>query len=545
MKRKCIFSIVLCVGMFAGILSGCDGIGGESTNDPDNLAVQEIIAQADNRRQEILGSVTTITKSDKHILGESYTGTAYYISNSGNDNNDGLSPDTAFATPDALKKVSLSYGDAVFFERGGLWRTAKIPYNAVETAGITYSAYGDGDKPKLYASCENGSGAEKWSLVSEDKTGKKVWIYYRDMTEVGAMVCNNEILIHRDIAWWDGSNYYAMNERKPSQDLYDATTMLPDLYCFPALNYTTVFDQARDTGDRLFWSWDEQLGELVYAMGKLYLRSDAGNPGELYDSIEFIQPYPLVDGCAPNTVFDNLSVCFSTIGLAVYGEGVIQNCEVGWSGGEVQGYITPHDSGDVRTTLNYESYGRCGGCSGCGGSNNIIRNNYIHHSYQEGTGMETLIGEPSMTGNVIQGNLIENCVQAILVCNWDMEVDPEHIFRDCLVEENIVLHTGEENMLNYDWEVKESSNSFALQGGPCGNENFIVRNNVFAFAKGALVCIDTFSEEHSRIFSGNTYVQAKGGTGIRLANSDRYLPLTQKNVQEYLGDDSATIISLD
>lgn len=544
MKARKIICLLLGTVFALCVMAGCSAA--PASTDPEVSAeVEAIYAAAEERKNAILNSLTTIVKADEYIMGETYSGTAYYVSNNGSDENDGLSPDTPFATVDVFNDIELQYGDAIFFERGSMWRTVELPWSIRGTEGITISAYGEGEKPKLYASCENGSGAEKWSLAFENNKGKKVWVYYRDMTEVGGIICNNDIIIKRDVAWWDGSKYYALNELNPSSKLYDATTMLPDMYCFPALDYTVVFNRTRDTGDRIFWNWNEQMGKLEYATGKLFLRCDAGNPGELYDSIEFIQPYPLVDGCAPNTVFDNLNVCFSTIGLAVYGSGIIQNCEIGWSGGEVQGYITQYDQGDVRTTLNYKSYGRCGGCSGCGGNENIIRNNYIHHSYQEGTGMETLIGEPSMTGNIIQGNLIDNCNQAILVCNWDMEVDPSHIFRDCLVENNIVLHTGEENMLNYAWEVDASANSLSLQGGPCANENFIIRKNIFAFAEGALVSIDTFSEEYSRIFSGNTYIQHKGNTGIKLHNLGIGVALTQENVQKYLGDESATIISID
>ena len=84
--------------------------------------VQQILSQADQRRESIRNSETTIVKSNVFIKGETYTGTAYYVSNNGSDRNNGRSPRNAFATPAALERVNLKYGDAVFFERGSVWR---------------------------------------------------------------------------------------------------------------------------------------------------------------------------------------------------------------------------------------------------------------------------------------------------------------------------------------------------------------------------------------------------------------------------------------
>lgn len=79
---------------------------------------QALAAEADARKQEIWNSQTTIVKSNEYVQGETYTGTAYYVSNNGDDSNDGLSPETPFATMERLNKIRFSFGDAVFFERG-------------------------------------------------------------------------------------------------------------------------------------------------------------------------------------------------------------------------------------------------------------------------------------------------------------------------------------------------------------------------------------------------------------------------------------------
>ena len=87
-------------------------------------------------------------------------GTAYYVSNDGNDENNGLSPQTAWATLQKVNSARFSRGDGVYFERGGTWRGQLWAQE-----GVIYSAYGEGAKPNIFASPENGADASKWSLL--------------------------------------------------------------------------------------------------------------------------------------------------------------------------------------------------------------------------------------------------------------------------------------------------------------------------------------------------------------------------------------------
>lgn len=69
---------------------------------------KEILEQAEEHRQAILNSETQIE----------YTGTAYYLSNDGDDSADGTSPETAWATIGRLNSAQMQKGDAVFFPAG-------------------------------------------------------------------------------------------------------------------------------------------------------------------------------------------------------------------------------------------------------------------------------------------------------------------------------------------------------------------------------------------------------------------------------------------
>ena len=75
--------------------------------------------------------------------------TDYYVSNKGNDTNDGLSKETAWQTVAKVNSQSFQPGDNIFFERGGVWIDERllISSSGTENNRITYSAYGEGEKP--------------------------------------------------------------------------------------------------------------------------------------------------------------------------------------------------------------------------------------------------------------------------------------------------------------------------------------------------------------------------------------------------------------
>ena len=550
MKFKQLISVFLCSAMMLCLLPSCANAS-DSVSDEKMATIRNT---AEERKQSILNSPTTIVKADEYVMGESYSGTAYYVSNNGNDRNNGRSSEKPFATLEPFHDIELKYGDAVFFERGSIWRTVELPWSIRGTQGITLSAYGEGAKPAFYGSEENGTGTEKWELFYSDDSGKKIWKFYREMTEVATIVLNGEKVVYRDVAYWNGNKYLQMNddhEQLTGED-YNVTKFLPDQWCFPAIQYPDM--NAENLEGRLFRSWDEQKGEEVFYTGPLYFRCDAGNPGELYTDIEFIEPFAFCDGMSDYQTYDNLCIKYSSMtfcsgfnGIKEASNGVVQNCEVGWMGGNVFSYATGAEEGDTRTQLNAGLFGRNGGAMSFAGSNYTIRNNYVHDAFQEGIALETFDDCETMSNNIVSGNLIERTTQGILLCNWDTEVNVNHIFKDILVEDNIVLDSGINNYFSTDWE-NEYCNAMVLQGGPCAQENLIVRNNIFAVATGVLVQIDEYSEKYSHVFEGNTYAQIaaemqyipSNGIGLNYEH-DSYMLLTNENVITYLGDKTGTV----
>lgn len=137
------------------------------------ILTDTILARTAEQRMEILNSTSNVT----------ITGKNYYVSNAGDDKNDGRSPDTAWATIAKVNETAFADGDGVFFERGGFFR------GALQCAErVTYSAYGSGAKPVLADSPENGSGSEKWTLYLQGNNGEKIWKYHQAMPACGNIV---------------------------------------------------------------------------------------------------------------------------------------------------------------------------------------------------------------------------------------------------------------------------------------------------------------------------------------------------------------------
>ncbi len=111
----------------------------------------------------------------------------------------------------------LKSGDAVLFERGGLWRIAwregiNLP------SGVTMGAYGVGDKPKFYGSLKNYADNSLWEKVGEN--------LYKLFLHGG----NAGIMVFDDVAAL-GVKKWSLNEVKQNYDFfYEGET--EDLYFY-------------------------------------------------------------------------------------------------------------------------------------------------------------------------------------------------------------------------------------------------------------------------------------------------------------------------
>lgn len=531
MKRMlCLFlSLVMVLGMLAGCGGKADApqeIQQETQMEtqqettevlPEPLSALELmLADADALRQSILNSPTEIT----------VTGTSYYVSNSGNDANDGLTPETAWATVEKVSNAELEPGDAVLFERGDVFREHVLYCQK----GVTYSAYGEGPKPVITGSPENGADPEKWTLYGETADGGKVWLYHRNMRDCGTLVLNGDTGARKIAPYWDGSDFVT-EDGQPFDVLSGLKT---DLSFFSPADSLIKKNVAVDRPSIAGWTIGVPLYDESFSgtEGALYFRCDEGNPGEVFESIEFaMRPIEAGDSLIylhADNVIDNLNVFANAACGFMHLDDIgtlcqIQNCEISFCGGYVLFYDEqgrPEMAGDG---MNIQR--PC-----------VIANNYIHHNADNGItceygdgGKNVLISELTISRNLFEYNHMD-----IQVTSFDEDMKANgSVFRDILVEDNYMLYTSD-GWSNYI----HSENGDYSPGGciKCGDfssplysENLVFRNNILysetarSFIYGGNIGYEPPVFENNTLYM-RPYAQMPQNTGaVALWANDEYI----------------------
>lgn len=524
---------------------------------------QQIVAEAEARKAEILNSETKIVKSDTFVQGETYTGTAYYVSNSGNDAADGKSPETAWASIDRLASAQFQFGDAIFFERGGVWRKASLSGSIRYTEGLTLSAYGEGEKPKLIGSPENGTGEEKWTLYYEGPNGEKIWKFYTEMTDCSAIVLNGTETFKRDLAYWDGSSFLCIEDFSIP---YSMETQMRNMELFVELPYTQSpvkeIDATIDGRLGRAFQFNEDGEPLT---GSLYVRCDHGNPGKMYNDIEFIAAYKPIDGMSNYTTIDNLFFGYSTNTVAggqfdgiPNDHLIIQNCEACWGGGSLDWF------GEQQTAAGFGHVEMAGGGFNVAGSYEIIQNCYVHHLFQDGINLEVFHGDSEVySGSTLRNNVSEYCLFGIGAALWQEDYESKYYLKDICIENNYSLYNGFESFYNYPPVIKDENSGgihwpsrigyllldAAALSATAGGENYKITGNTFAFSVSQLI---QHSDSESPVpvdYEGNTYAVLPGfAYGSELENP--WGPLVADHdaasvIEDFLGDKTATIITFE
>lgn len=500
------------------------------------------LADAKQALAMILDSDTAIVNSDALVLGETYTGTAYYVSNSGNDANDGKSPENAWATLEKVENATLAYGDAVFFERGGRW------YGRLSMqTGVTYSAYGTGAKPILTGSPDDAAQSTSWTYCGETVDGGKIWKYKEDVPDCGLILLDGHTVARKAYPYWDGQQY--------ATDCGEAFTiengLFADLMYFSDLNLPG-YDLPVDV-------W--QLG----LTGPLYFRCDAGNPGDVFDTVELaLIPEATATSSEGWQAIDNLNFrCYSSTGMdcCSHDHIVYQNCEVSWCGGAVKEYKT----GIWEKSIIEVS----GGGALMFGSDIVFRNNYIHDC--ESKGLAVVINGNGGDGhsslervNVLaEGNVVERCGSAIYLWTGLFAPDDVWKYEDIIFQNNYFINSA------YGWRIH---NEMWLNSGlgtvghhdeavsvsaiyPTGEVR--IENNLFYRAAGCLVSFegDDFSADAKLpTMSGNIYVQDRDR--LLFYQRDEEASMTpigaivtedaaqlEQCVREYIGDQAGSAVA--
>ena len=125
---------------------------------------------AEERRRAILAAPDALV----------ITGTRYYVAQNGSDDNDGRSPDAPWRTLEKVSQAALCPGDGVLFRRGDIFR-GKV----TARPGVSYGAYGTGEKPRFFGWKEDLADPALWVCAD---AAHSIWRYTAPIPDVDVLV---------------------------------------------------------------------------------------------------------------------------------------------------------------------------------------------------------------------------------------------------------------------------------------------------------------------------------------------------------------------
>ncbi len=406
--------------------------------------------------------------------------TIYYVSNNGDDNNSGTSPDQAIKTVRRMVRMQtnkiIKAGDVVLFERGGEWRGrfSTIP-------GVTYSAYGEGAKPIINAN-EHGDAADpnKWELVEGTKN---IWKYKEHIPDVGNIIFNNGDHNARRLELDIINKQFYVNA---TDNLYDRQTSFYSNEMFTC-EHIIVYNSSADIDSPV----------------RLFLRCDQGNPGDVYDSIELAYKGHGIR-VSSNNVIDNLCVKYAG-SHGISGNEIenvtIRNCEVGWIGGTGHkfinnGYLLKYGNG-IQAYTNVLNF--------------TVDNCYVYQCFDAGITHQLGDGK---TNKAVQenvnfiNNVVEKCTYNIeyFMGDSDGHVAPRYMI-NILYKNNVLAYSGQ----GWGGRVAQSA---GIQGWESYNEayNFVIQENIFIDDARYAVCYGAVEAQWLPLLKNNTYIEKKRNT---------------------------------
>jgi hypothetical protein len=93
--------------------------------------------------------------------------TSYYVSNAGDDRNNGTSPATAWQTLGKVNGQSFNAGDTIYLQRGGVWSEQLVPFSSGSSGNpIRFDAYGIGAAPMISAAVTIPFVSGSWTRIA-------------------------------------------------------------------------------------------------------------------------------------------------------------------------------------------------------------------------------------------------------------------------------------------------------------------------------------------------------------------------------------------
>lgn len=379
----------------------------------------------------------------------SVTGKKIYVSQNGDDKNDGASPEKPFRTLERVSKLSdsLNVGDGVFFERGSVFRSDA---DLELVSGVTYGAYGQGKKPEINGSQKNYADKKLWVLTDNES----IWKMSFAKSDAGIIV-------------FDGGNEVG----KKQMELSELTE-----------------------NDDFYHDWDENV---------LYLYCDRGNPGEVFSDIEIGVKIRLfhMQRESKNILIDNIDFRFTGL-FGIRGDGAVKNvtvtnCSFAWIGGSL---------------FNNKSNRFGNGIEFADGCEDItVRNCYFDQIFDSGVTFQ--IGSSLYRNFTVEDCLFEyNGMSGFEWWTKGDEGEKDGLSIDITRIENITIKNNIFRLTGYGWSKATRSpahirNGWRKKWYP-NMKKFLITDNVFDCVEGEIITPGWTVTPDEYTVSDNTYYQA-------------------------------------
>lgn len=377
-------------------------------------------------------------------------GNKFYVSQNGDDSNDGSSPEKAFKTLDRVAELgdSLKAGDGVFFERNSVFR---ISAELKLISGVSYGAYGEGKKPEIWGSEKNYSDKKLWEFTQIPNIWKMDFPY----TDAGIIILDGGKEI--------GKKQALLTELSENDDFYH--------------------------------DWDENI---------LYFYCDGGNPAEVFRSIEIGVKNRIftIPQDSHDITVDNISFLYSGVfGIRADGNAkniTITNCAFSWIGGS----FFNNKSNRFGNAIEFSS-----GCNGI-----LVKNCSFDQIFDSGATFQ--IGDFPFCNFTVEDCLFEyNGMSGFEWWTKGDNGEKDGIPIDVTVIENIIIRNNIIRLTGFGWSKATRSPAHIRNGWRDkwypNMKNFLVCGNIFDCADGEIISSGWKITPDGYKVCDNTYYQGK------------------------------------
>lgn len=463
-----------------------------------------VLANASGIEKNTLNRVSAIRNTPNTDI-SNRTGNIYYVSNTGDDSNDGLSESTPIKTLQKVNQLlsagTISDNSTILLKNGDVFDGQL----AMERNNVLIGSYGDisKGKPTLTRSSIDGAKEGNWVEIKPN-----IWKYTLNNSD--EVFSDNVGVIW---AFCNKGNSNCSKSMSTINKTFEYTQMITTKSNYDEANIENKIDTILKN-DLEFYHVGHpkrytKTGKQIY----LYSTS---NPATRFDEIRFsLDGSIITTEPGHDSKIDNLKIQFAgshAISGGSQSNLSVTNCEIGFTGGIVSEYNdTTHEA--VRLGNAIEVYGSVTDLDGSSVQDGfVVDNNYIYQSYDAGPTFQYTTNDiAQMKKATFSNNVIEYNNYNIEYWEYSYSSDQNKLnqsyIENFIVENNIFRHAGEGVSQTRTDKGKSAHIKTWYNANGAYNvvkENFIIRNNTFAYQSENAYYFRTNGNNYPSIY-GNTF----------------------------------------